>query len=92
MLFFFYLGVREGDFGAEPDAVEISYLPRSLYVACKPSACVPPQMGFAHLGFPDSPPLFSSSPYASPLGGEAFEYTRCRIAPPIIFGCDAEGA
>ena len=32
----------------------ISYLLRPLYVACKPSACVPPQMGFAHLGFPGS--------------------------------------
>ena len=32
-LFFFYLGVREGDFGAEPDAVEISYLLRSISVS-----------------------------------------------------------
>ena len=32
----------------------ISYLLRPRYVACKPSACVPPQMGFAHLGFPGS--------------------------------------
>jgi len=52
----FYIGVRGRDFGAERPAVEISYLPRLLSVACKPSACVPPQMGFAHLGFPGSPP------------------------------------
>jgi len=29
----YYLGVREGDSGAEPDAVEISYLLRPLYVS-----------------------------------------------------------
>jgi hypothetical protein len=39
-------------------------------------------MGFAHLGFPDSPPLFS------PPRDEAFEYARDRIAPPFFFfGC-----
>ena len=43
--YFSNYGVREGDFGAEPDAVEISYMPWPPYVACKPSACVPPQMG-----------------------------------------------
>jgi len=75
---------------ASRPAVEISHVLRPPPVACKPKACVPPQMGFAHLGFPDSPPLFSSSPYASPLGGEAFEYAHCRFSPPFSGGLDAE--
>ena len=40
--------------GAERPAVEISHVLRPPPVACKPKACVPPQMGFAHLGFPGS--------------------------------------
>ncbi len=85
--------------GAEPDAVEISYLLRSIYVACKPSACVPPQMGFAHLGFPGSPPPYFAPPFffSCTAGGGVFllsPYANPGAKPsnkpefPLwIFGC-----